>query len=1112
MKSTVENRYREIKSKLHRVRQREKRYQCLKGFHKLAAIVLILAIGLVFAEAQFQFSTQIRTTLLLVFGLGTLFLFTIWVILPLVSLFFYQNTPTDVAVAIKVGSHFTDIKDRLADSLQVYHASKGDGFGTSIELAEAAIEEAAGAMAPLNLGPVVDKSNFKQWARRCLALLLLGFAAFLVFPNSLRESTNRLIHPRTLYARPAPFEMSLEPGSVRAIQGDDVEIRVSVKGDAPDHVSLYLEEGGATEEHILSPPFLKSISHIKRSVTYYAQADKVRTPEHHIEVVQRPMVRMLQVRLVPPAYANTDVILFEPNIGDVDALMGSRVELNVTSNKLLDSARLKFENGKQQPMSVKDRKAGSTFIVQQDDAYQVELTDSLGLVNSDPITYSVRMQPDLNPVARIVFPGENIDLDDEMTLPLALEGEDDYGLSRGRIVYSIHHGGIEDSSVDAAQSFDIELPTNSRRVLVEFTWNMESLNLIPEDVVAYHWEIFDTDAVSGPKSAKSRTYTARFPSMAEIFQEVEAEQNAQTESLTDIYRESQDLRQELERITEAMKTGKEMEWEERKSLEQMTGDQKRMAEEVEDLRQRLDEMIDRLERNDLLSMETLEKYEELQKLYEEVATPELMEAMRKLQETVEQANQEALKKAAEQFQMNQESFLKSIERTLALLKRLQVEQKTDELVKRTQEMLEQQTQLNQEMAKRGDESMSDLAEQENKLQQESESIMQEMEGLHHRMQELTGMPIDQLEAIMDLADRNQLSEKLSEAAQSMQSGDKSQAMEKGSQSQQTMMSMTEMLKEMQKSMQTNQKEKIADALNRASFRLLQLSKGQEALKSGSESGKTGGNEAAQKQMSLLQGLNQVADSLVDLSKVTFFVSPAMGKGMGEAQAQMEQALRQMQQSTSQKAGQSQGNAMGALNKTVLAVQDALEQMASSQSSSGMEQFMAQMEQMAMQQMGINQQTMDMLGKGRMTMAEQAAMSRLAAEQSAMRKAMEDLMGEYGERSEITGRFDRMVEEMKQVVKDLENQNVSRETIERQERILSRMLDAQHSVRRREYSRKRQAKSGRRIARPSPGPIPQLPGDWRDRLRRDILRLSEEGYTKEYQELIRKYFEALVREQ
>jgi hypothetical protein len=316
---------------------------------------------------------------------------------------------------------------------------------------------------------------------------------------------------------------------------------------------------------------------------------------------------------------------------------------------------------------------------------------------------------------------------------------------------------------------------------------------------------------------------------------------------------------------------------------------------------------------------------------------------------------------------------------------------------------------------------------------------------------------------------------------------------------------------MQKNLQNEQKSRVADALKRNSFRLLQLSKGQEDLMQASQGGKVTGSQAAQQQNALLQGISQVADSLVQLSQQTFFVTPEMGKALGQAQSQMQQALRLMEQSGGQGSGKHQGRAMGSLNQAVLAIQNAMNQMAGSSSGMGMEQFMQQMQQMAMQQMGINQQTLELSQKGRLSMAEQAAMARLASEQGAIRKALEDLLREFGNRSEIMGRLDRMAEDMEEVVRDLKQQRASPETIRRQERILSRLLDAQHSIRRQDYSRKRQAQTGRDTIRQSPGPIPVTMPDWRDRLRQDILQLAKEGYTKDYQELIRKYFEALARE-
>ena len=133
-------------------------------------------------------------------------------------------------------------------------------------------------------------------------------------------------------------------------------------------------------------------------------------------------------------------------------------------------------------------------------------------------------------------------------------------------------------------------------------------------------------------------------------------------------------------------------------------------------------------------------------------------------------------------------------------------------------------------------------------------------------------------------------------------------------------------------------------------------------------------------------------------------------------------------------------------------------------------------------------------------------------QDASEEQTSELLKEFGNRSEIIGNLDQMVKDMEEVVKELKQNNVSQETVQQQERILSRLLDAQRSVHRRDYSRKRLAKVGRNVVRKSPEPLRFTRSLLRDRLRRDILQMPEEGYTKEYQELIRKYFDALAKEE
>ncbi|HDQ00604.1 MAG TPA: hypothetical protein ENN22_15675 [bacterium] len=101
--------------------------------------------------------------------------------------------------------------------------------------------------------------------------------------------------------------------------------------------------------------------------------------------------------------------------------------------------------------------------------------------------------------------------------------------------------------------------------------------------------------------------------------------------------------------------------------------------------------------------------------------------------------------------------------------------------------------------------------------------------------------------------------------------------------------------------------------------------------------------------------------------------------------------------------------------------------------------------------------------------------------------------------------------MEDVVKDLQQQNISRRTINRQQQILQRLLDAQKSARKQDYSRKRKGETGKYYPAINPGALPDDLGEKNSQIQRDLLRALKEGYTKDYQDLIKKYFDALIKE-
>jgi hypothetical protein len=102
----------------------------------------------------------------------------------------------------------------------------------------------------------------------------------------------------------------------------------------------------------------------------------------------------------------------------------------------------------------------------------------------------------------------------------------------------------------------------------------------------------------------------------------------------------------------------------------------------------------------------------------------------------------------------------------------------------------------------------------------------------------------------------------------------------------------------------------------------------------------------------------------------------------------------------------------------------------------------------------------------------------------------------------------MAKEMQEIISDMKSGNISEETIRRQEKILSRLLDASRSTREQDFEKQREAKSGQNFSRTSPASLDMRTQEGRTRALQELLRSTQQGYTKDYEALIRRYFEAL----
>jgi len=1108
----------DIQTRLASVRRKllaiEFRSLILRGISLIAGVATVVLI----LEVLFRFNSSIRTMAFIaaIILVGVVF---VWFFLrPLLKRLGLLAVPSDSELAHLVGNAFPQVHDRLLNLLQLQEERKR-GTLYSAELIDASFQDLARTAFSLDFTKAVDAEPLQHSSKFAAAILAVLFFLVVLFPDSIGNAGYRLLRFDQDFVPPARFIFHVAPGTTETIKGEDVPVSVKVVPVSPQMIPkkpllLYSKPEEQNEFEVAringdSSGFFKTLlTGLRASTDYYAEFDGFQSERFRITVIDRPLVRSFQVQLDFPSYTRQPSRIQEEFVGDITALAGTRVRVTGMSSKDLETGLLRFKKGANTPLTIQGSRFSGQFIVSTDSEYALELTDKSGLSTTDPLFYKITVIADEYPVASLVEPGRNVDIAGSSSLPLLIGIRDDFGFSRLRIGFRLIHSRYEQPApTHRFQEIPFRIGT-STQAEVPYPWDFSALKLVPEDVVEYFAEVFDNDAVTGPKSTRSQMFLLRLPSLEEVFTDLDSGHEETFEDLRKTAEEARELKQSLESIQEDFKKNKDIDWRQQKKMEETARKYEEVQKKLRDVQERLEHMTGQMQEQNVLSLETMEKYLELQQLFEQLNSAELQKAMKQLQQAMQNVNKEQLRQALEQMTFSEEQFRWSIERTLDLLKRIQIEQKLDEARKRAEELLKIQKELESAAEEAGDPHQAkEMAEKQQDLQKQLDQLKQSAQDVQNRMEEFfTEMPEEELQAAINRLDSTQADESIRKAASELRSGKGEQARKTQGEIQQALQRFNDDLAQIQMQMLQKQQQYILNELRRAIKNLLELSEREERLKEQSQSAPQNSpqlRQNAQDQMRALQDLQNLVSSLQELSKRSFAVTPEMGKTIGDAFMRMQSALKALETRSGGTASQEQRMAMESLNKAAMAVQRSMQEMMRSGGQGG-GGLMGQLQQMAGRQRSINMRAQGL---------EEAA--RLASEQEALRKALDQLNAEArasGEQQRILGDLDRITQEMKEVVEDLEQGEVNPETVRKQERILSRLLDASRSAKERDFEKKRKAQTGRQIARPRPADLDPSTLEGKSRLREDLLKALEHGYSRDYQDLIRKYFEELQKDE
>ena len=274
---------------------------------------------------------------------------------------------------------------------------------------------------------------------------------------------------------------------------------------------------------------------------------------------------------------------------------------------------------------------------------------------------------------------------------------------------------------------------------------------------------------------------------------------------------------------------------------------------------------------------------------------------------------------------------------------------------------------------------------------------------------------------------------------------------------------------------------------------------------------------AASEIHIAQGIDLLASQLWELGKQQMGINSQIVWRLNGASDQLTRSAKALEDRKPSLATPIQKQGLASLNQVISDLLETMDQMNQqmSMSSSGLDQMMEQLQQLSENQRNLNefaQQLHQQMRRQGQTPNMQQTLERLAQEQQMIREATERLAKLMGNLSEVLGDLRPVSEEMKRVESELKNGNLDQKVIDKQEEILTRLLDSSKSLRKKEVGRKRKGETAKsnRVSRSASdldskllqviqqmqsgmrsGQFTEIPPQYRDQIQKYFRALSQQ---------------------
>lgn len=1119
-----------IKNKLDKFIRKYYSNKIAKGFIILIGIFLAILLLTSAIENTSWLSGKWRAIIFWFTIILSVVIFIIFILIPFLKLLNIGKTLSYKQAAKIVGKHFPEVHDKLLNYLQLEEMQGKSNINDDLILES--LNQKTEKLHPINFIKAIDFSVTKKIFFYVLPILIIFLLIISFKPKLITKPTERIINYDKTYERPQDYYFNLiDYNNLNVVQNSDYTIKFLLSGDKfPNNVSLKFKGNGnnfndAYMVKINDSTFQYTFKRVNEDITFYAYTENVKSDTCTIKMLPKPVIINFELILDFPNYTGLETKTIE-NSGIISVIYGTKGTLKlktkdtkgiILTNKFNDTIKVDTLLDKSNMGSY----VYTTYFYENSEIavnfYNQHIT------NYDTLKYFINIINDLTPSIEVEEVKDTIYYKN-----IYFKGtiSDDYGFSSLKFYYKVFDKISNNNSFNS-----IDIPIDKKLIIQDFYWtlNLDEINLTSGSNLEYYFEVCDNDAIKGYKCNKTNNIVYKKLTEEELDAISEETRESFKSDVNEAITKFPEINKDIEDLLKDLKEKESLTFQDKEKIEDLLKKQEEMLENLENQINKLNNDNFLQNENNSFNENILKKQEKINELFDKILNEDMKKMIEELQKMLEEFYKDNIEQKLQQLQFDSNKVQEQLDNTYELLKQLEFEQQFNKAISKLDSLAQDQAKLKEETLNAQKDSLpTHIKEKQEDINKKFDNVKEQLKKANELNEKLENKMNMDFEKFL----QEEISNDLNDAKDNLEKMNKSGASKSQESAKEKMDQLSESLQmQFDKNFGEQQGEDIEN-MRRLLNNILLLSFKQEnyidTLHSIKQNDPSYIN-VIQKQSEINQQITIVEDSLKAIARRNFNVSFSIFSELENLNNKTSSVAKNLMDRKIYNAAKDMQYSMKSLNDLALLIDNSIDMMeeedsgmcnSSCKNGKGKKKKMNPRGKPSMQtlqglQEQLNQQMQQLkdmkdgkTGKDGKQGGEQKISSeqfaRMAAQQEAIRRQLEELQRELRSSGEaLDGSLQDIIQKMEKTEQQLINKQFSEQLMQRQQDILTRMLESEKSMKEREKDNKRTSKQGQNIKRPSPEEIFNKNEDSKHKSD-DILKTIPPNLNNYYKQKINKY--------